>query len=145
MQEYLIPRAILPKILHLKLCRRLSVSVPGVQRPGTTSETSRCLIIPVKQVFQSRFYGVKLLSHPNVQGMSEKIGRVLRKEGLRVAHKPIQTISNIFSRPKDRENKHAASCINTSTKIVTLFRGGAPIRSPWSGVGSYQKESCKAN
>ena len=37
--------------------------------------------------------------------MSEIISRVLRKEGLKVAHKPIQTINNIFSRPKDRLNK----------------------------------------
>ena len=46
-----------------------------------------------------------LITLPNVQGVSEKISRVLRKEGPRVAYKPIQTINKIFSRPKNRLNK----------------------------------------
>ena len=46
-----------------------------------------------------------LITLPYVQGVSEKISRVSRKGALIFAHKPIQTIINIFSQPKDSLNK----------------------------------------
>ena len=49
-----------------------------------TSQPSRCITIPY------------------VQGVLEKIGGVLTREGIKVAYKPIRTINQVFPRPKDR-------------------------------------------
>ena len=55
-----------------------------------TSQPNRCITIPY------------------VQGVSEKIGGVLRREGIKVAYKPIRTINQVFPRPigSPDETKH---------------------------------------
>ena len=44
----------------------------------------------------------RFVTIPYVQGVSEKIGKALSREGVKVAYKPIRTISQVFPRPKDR-------------------------------------------
>ena len=39
---------------------------------------------------------------PYAQGFSEKVAKVLRGFNIKVAHKPIRTISNILKKPKDK-------------------------------------------
>lgn len=42
---------------------------------------------------------------PYVQGISERVGRILQHQGIKVAYKPIARLSNIFSKPKDKRDK----------------------------------------
>ena len=44
---------------------------------------------------------------PYAKGFSEKITKVLRSFNIKVAHKPIRTISNILKKPKDKIEKEA--------------------------------------
>ena len=44
---------------------------------------------------------------PYAKGFSESIAKVLRSFNIKVAHKPIQTISNILKKPKDKIEKEA--------------------------------------
>jgi len=41
---------------------------------------------------------------PYVQGVSEKIGRILKQQKVKVAYKPLQTINSLFPRPKEQDN-----------------------------------------
>ncbi|XP_028418418.1 uncharacterized protein LOC114544426 [Dendronephthya gigantea] len=41
---------------------------------------------------------------PYIQGVSERIARVLRRENLKVGYKPIRTLNNCFPKPKDKPN-----------------------------------------
>ena len=45
---------------------------------------------------------------PYAKGFSERIARVLRGFNIKVAHKPIRTISNILKKPKDRIERDAS-------------------------------------
>ncbi|XP_068697470.1 uncharacterized protein [Montipora foliosa] len=45
---------------------------------------------------------------PYAKGFSEKIARVLRGFNIKVAHKPIRTISNILKKPKDKIEREAS-------------------------------------
>ena len=38
---------------------------------------------------------------PYVHGVSEKIGRILKQQKVKVAYKPQQTINSLFPRPKE--------------------------------------------
>ena len=40
---------------------------------------------------------------PYVQGISERIGRILKKQQIKVAFKPLRTVNSLFPRPKARE------------------------------------------
>ena len=42
---------------------------------------------------------------PYAKGFSERIAKVLRSFNIKVAHKPIRTISNILKKPKDKIEK----------------------------------------
>ena len=44
---------------------------------------------------------------PYAKGFSERIAKVLRSFNIKVAHKPIRTISNILKKPKDKIEKEA--------------------------------------
>ena len=44
---------------------------------------------------------------PYAKGFSERIAKVLRSFNIKVAHKPILTISNILKKPKDKIEKEA--------------------------------------
>ena len=44
---------------------------------------------------------------PYAKGFSERIAKVLRGFNIKVAHKPIRTISNILKKPKDKIEKEA--------------------------------------
>ena len=48
-------------------------------------------------------------SVPYVQGTSECIGRILNKAGVKVAMKPVETIGNILTSPKDPIAEHEKS------------------------------------
>ena len=45
-------------------------------------------------------------SIPYVQGTSECIGRILSEAGVKVAMKPVKTIGNILTSPKDPIAEH---------------------------------------
>ena len=45
----------------------------------------------------------KRITIPYVQGVAEKIGRLLRREGVQTAFKPVHTLNQVFPRPKDRQ------------------------------------------
>ena len=40
---------------------------------------------------------------PYVQGISKRIGRILRKQQIKVAFKPLRTVNSLFPRPKAQE------------------------------------------
>ena len=44
---------------------------------------------------------------PYAKGFSERIAKVLRSFNIKVAHKPIRTLSNILKKPKDKIEKEA--------------------------------------
>ena len=52
-----------------------------------------------KQPAENNFSGFVVL--PYVQGLSEKIGRVLKQQKVKVAYKPQLTINNLFPCPKE--------------------------------------------
>ena len=41
---------------------------------------------------------------PYVQGISEKIGRILRQQEIKVAYKPLKTVNSLFPRPKSQND-----------------------------------------
>ena len=45
---------------------------------------------------------------PYAKGFSERVAKVLRDFNVKVAHKPIGTISNILKKPKDKIEKEAS-------------------------------------
>ena len=40
----------------------------------------------------------KRITIPYVQGLAEKIGRILRKKGVQTAFKPVHTLNQVFPR-----------------------------------------------
>ncbi|KAL9959675.1 hypothetical protein ACROYT_G033018 [Oculina patagonica] len=44
-------------------------------------------------------------SIPYVKGVSERVRRILSRENIKTAFKPVRTLGNIFKKPKDRPNK----------------------------------------
>ncbi len=44
-------------------------------------------------------------SIPYVEGVSERVRRILSRENIKTAFKPVRTLENIFKKPKDRPNK----------------------------------------
>ena len=54
------------------------------------------------QPAESNFNGFVVL--PYVQGISEKIGRILNQQKVKVAYKPQQTINSLFPRPKELDD-----------------------------------------
>ncbi|KAG0417341.1 hypothetical protein HPB47_005689 [Ixodes persulcatus] len=48
------------------------------------------------------------ISVPYIKGTSEALARVLAKEGIQVAHKPMSTLGRLMPRPKDRPPKERA-------------------------------------
>ena len=46
---------------------------------------------------------------PYVNGVSERIGRLLKQQSLRVSYKPQRTINSLFSRPKQQDKTDRAS------------------------------------
>ena len=59
---------------------------------------------------------------PYVQGISERIGRILRQQQIKVAFKPLKTVNSLFPRPKAQEKVdrtqsgtvYKVSCANCS-------------------------------
>jgi len=54
------------------------------------------------QSAEDNFNGFVVL--PYVQGVSEKIGRILKQQKVKAAYKPLQTINSLFPRPKERDD-----------------------------------------
>ena len=64
---------------------------------------------------------------PYVQGVSENIGRILKQQKVKVAHKPQLTINNLFLRPKklddsDRQ-KSGIVCRINCTRCNFVYYG----------------------
>ena len=55
-----------------------------------------------KQPAENSFNGFVVL--PYVQGVSEKIGRILKQQKVKVAYKPQQTINSLFPCPKELDD-----------------------------------------
>ena len=55
-----------------------------------------------KQPAENNFNGFVVLLY--VQGVSEKIGRILKQQEVKVAYKPQLSISSLFSRPKEQDD-----------------------------------------
>ena len=55
-----------------------------------------------KQPAEDTFNGFVVL--PYVQGVSEKIGRILKQQKVKVAYKSQQTINSLFPRPKEQDD-----------------------------------------
>ena len=55
-----------------------------------------------KQPAENSFNGFVVL--PYVHGVSEKIGRILKQQKVKVAYKPQQTINSLFPRPKELDD-----------------------------------------
>ena len=54
-----------------------------------------------KQPTENNFNGFVVL--PYVQGVSEKSGRILKQQEVKVAYKPQLTINSLFPRPKEQD------------------------------------------
>ena len=54
---------------------------------------------------------------------SEKVAKVLRSFSIKVAHKPIRTMSNILKNQKTKSGKRITeeSCIRSDVKVVVVF------------------------
>ena len=54
---------------------------------------------------------------------AEKVAKVLRSFSIKVAHKPIRTMSNILKNQKTKSGKRIAeeSCIRSDVKVVVVF------------------------
>lgn len=63
------------------------------------------------------------LSSADAKGFSTKGRNVLQDFDIKVAHKPIRTISNIFKKPKTRWRKRlpGESCTRSNAKTVIVF------------------------
>ena len=55
-----------------------------------------------KQPAENNFNDFVVL--PYVQGVSEKIGRILKQQKVEVAYKPQQSINSLFPRPKELDD-----------------------------------------
>ena len=55
-----------------------------------------------KQPAENNFIGFVVLAY--VQGVSEKIGRILKQQTVKVAYKPHQTVNSLFPRIKERDD-----------------------------------------
>ena len=60
---------------------------------------------------------------PYAKGFSEKVTKVLRSFSIKVAHKPIRTISNILKNQKTKSGKKITeeSCIRSDVTVVIVF------------------------
>ena len=80
-----------------------------------------CERVLTKQPAENSFNGFVVL--PYVQGVSEKTGRILKQQKVKVAHKPQQTINSLFPHPKelddsDRQKSGIVYKINWDRKSV---------------------------
>ncbi|KAK3698751.1 hypothetical protein QZH41_004909 [Actinostola sp. cb2023] len=48
---------------------------------------------------------------PYVKGISERVQRVLKQHNIRVAHRPMKKLANVFPRPKDPQDKSSRTGI----------------------------------
>ena len=110
---------------RVTLCAtKRSVVITLLKRPknilstnkGTREETQRVQAVLQDHVFYSKlreraltkqsaennFNGFVVL--PYVQGVSEKVGRILKQQKVKVACKPQQTINSLFLCPKQRDD-----------------------------------------
>ena len=72
-----------------------------------------CVRALTKELIENNFNGFIVL--PYVQGVSEKIGRILKQQKVKVPYKPQQTITinNLFPRPKklDDSDRHKSGIV----------------------------------
>ena len=52
---------------------------------------------------------------PQVKAVSERIGRLLKQQSLRVSYKPQITISSLFPQPKQQDERFFKSCVTSSS------------------------------
>ena len=57
-----------------------------------------------KQPAENNFNGFVVVLLPYVQGVSEKIGRILKQQKVKEAYKPQLTITSLFPRPKELDD-----------------------------------------
>ncbi|KAM7312540.1 uncharacterized protein ISCGN_009445 [Ixodes scapularis] len=62
----------------------------------------------VQQQLSANFRPTSRISVPYINGTSEALARVLAKEGIQLAHKPVSTLGRLMPRPKDRPGKERA-------------------------------------
>ena len=79
---------------------------------------------------------------PYAKGFSERIAKVLRGFNIKVAHKPIRTISNILKKPKDKIEKEATRGIEYKIKCKDC--GCVYIGQTLRALKSRVKEHAKA-
>ena len=64
-------------------------------------------------------------SIPYVKGVSECVRRILSCENIRTAFKPVQTLGNVFKKPKDRPTKEQLKGIVYKVTCRTCMSGKA--------------------
>ena len=94
-----------------------------------------------KQPADNNFSGFVVL--PYVQGVSEKIGRTLNQQKVKVAYKSQLTISSLFPRPKeldDSDRQKSGIVYKISCTQCNFVYYGQTERSLKSRIGEHKKE-----
>ena len=95
-----------------------------------------------KQPAENNFNGFVVL--PYVQGVSEKIDRILKQQKVKVAYKPQQTINSLFPRPKelddsDRQKPGTVYKINCTQCNFVYYHDGQTERSLKTRIAEHKK------
>ncbi len=85
-------------------------------------------------------------SIPYVKGVSERVRRILSRENIKAAFKPVRTLGNIFKKPKDRPNKERLKGIvyKVTCRTCSFAYVGESKRS-WKSRGAEHKTGTNEN
>ncbi|KAL9963448.1 hypothetical protein ACROYT_G026959, partial [Oculina patagonica] len=85
-------------------------------------------------------------SIPYVKGVSERVRRILSRENIKTAFKPVRTLGNIFKKPKDRPNKERLKGIvyKVTCRTCSFAYVGESKRS-WKSRGAEHKPGTNGN
>ena len=85
-------------------------------------------------------------SIPYVKGVSERVRRILSRENIKTAFKPVRTLGNIFKKPKDRPDKGRLKGIvyKVTCRTCSFAYVGESKRS-WKSRGAEHKPGTNGN
>ena len=90
---------------------------------------------------QKRFVAI-----PYVEGVSERVLRILKTENIKTALKPVRTLGDVFKKPKDRPetNQVTGTVYKVACKSCSFVYIGESKRS-WKSRGAERKPGTNTN